>query len=102
MPRFLLTLPDGRHVEWSTVVDAPATTSMSDAELEEWHLKVFGEREHQNWPERLARLKANGTSLVSQTTAEDAAACNRAGPDETEISLAEIARLYHPDTQEIE
>jgi hypothetical protein len=98
MGRFLMKLPDERFVEWSTVVDAPVTYSMTEAELTAWHLEEFGRREHeQNFQDRLDRLKKFGTSLKLPESAADAAIANRAGEGEAEISLSEIAMRYHPN-----
>lgn len=99
MPKFLMQLPDKRFVEWSTVVDAPITYSMSQDELTAWHLEEFGRREHDaNFQDRLQRTIEFGTSLRTPESAEDAAIANRAGEGEAEISLQEIAAQYHPDS----
>ena len=93
-----MKLPDERFVEWSTVVDAPVTYSMSQEELTKWHREEFGRRDHEaNFQDRLQRTIESGTSLRPPQSAKDAVVGNLAGVDEAEISLDEIAARYHPD-----
>lgn len=87
MPSYLVKLADDEYVEWSTVVDAP--------------LSYICERERavSRWGEdRVARADEHVTSHTDPDfqadTPERAIAVNRAGDDESELTLAELRERY--------
>jgi len=80
-------LAEDEYVEWSTVVDAPVTYICDRAEaVQEW-----GEQ-------RVTRADFHVSSAwpaeFQAATPGDFIAGNRAGPDETELSLAELRDQY--------
>jgi hypothetical protein len=90
MGRYVAKLADDAYVEWSTVVDAPVSWVLSRPRaIGEWgHLRVL-------------RADKNGTSILDDypagSTPEEIVRGNRAGPQETEISVDEILRAYDED-----
>ena len=97
MPRFLVALRrdnEIRYIEWSTVVDAPVTYGMTRDELEAYIREEYGREGERALPARLARLDAKGTSSHIYDSADDVMSVNRAGPDETELTPAEIVAAY--------
>lgn len=93
MPK-LIVHHDGYFFEWSTVTDAPCTTGASRAEFEEYYREQYGEQGARSLPERLDRAIKYGTSSIEPMSVHDLIAGNRAGPNETELSLDEIIRIY--------
>jgi hypothetical protein len=109
----IVKLAEDKYVEWSSVVDAPSSSVMNHQELEQY-LKATHEREEGLFYEqdpklkalkmelvatkisqRLARLAQKGTSAVDEdVTVDTVIAGNRAGPNETELSIKEIIELY--------
>jgi hypothetical protein len=90
MGRYVAKLADDAYVEWSTVVDAPVSwIHKRDEAVREWGA------------ERVVRADVNGTSILdgypAGSTPEEIVRQNRAGPDETCISVAEIIDAYDPD-----
>lgn len=88
MPLYILKLGDDEYVDWSTIVDAPTSYIVSRADA----IRL-------GWGEdRLARADAYTTSLIEPIygpdCAEAAIAGNRAGADESELTLAQIRALY--------
>lgn len=88
MGRAVVKLEDGRYLEWSTVVDAPVSVSLTRNEaVEEW-----GE-------ERVARADQYGTSFHDPQSAAKLVAYNRAGPKERNLTMEEICEGYKPGGQ---
>ena len=84
---------DGVFFEWSTVVDAPVTYGMTEAEMREHHKLFYGVGEGVD--ERIDRAIEKGTSSWTEPSLESLIFHNRAGPDEAEITLDEIMKLLH-------
>lgn len=97
MGRCLVKLLDGDRewfLEWSSVVDAPVTYGMSRDELRA-HIKAEqGAEGLRALPERLARCDAKGTSSFDDPSAEAVIRGNRAGADETMLSMEQIIDTY--------
>ena len=96
MPRGILSLHrDGetRYVEWSTVVDAPVTYAMTEDELRAHMKEEYGNEGLRELPERMKRVAATGTSF-RDTTADEVTSGNRAGPDETTLTMDELVATY--------
>lgn len=84
MPRYVVKFGEGQYLEWSTVVDAPVvymTKSREEAVMD------FG-------ADRIERADKGGTSAPQFLTLEDIANYNRAGDDETCITIPEIIEKY--------
>lgn len=108
MGRCILRLeaPEGHpiYLEWSTVVDAPVTYAMTREELEEHIREEEGNLGLQELPARLERADRCGASWKDgfRDGAEDTIAGNRAGPNETELTMTEIVRKYWTERPESE
>lgn len=81
------------YLEWSTVVDAPVTNGMSLEDLHQHIQNEYGRQGILELPARLARVEATGTSSIGGTL-DGLISCNRAGPNETELSLEELIAEY--------
>lgn len=80
---------------WSTVVDAPITHAMTQAQLERYVKRNYGQRGLDGLPAQLARIKAKGASWFdSEKDLAATLAGNRAGPDETYLTADEIYDRY--------
>jgi hypothetical protein len=100
MPRFIVEIrnpddeSDRRLLEWSTVVDAPVTYGMTEAQFRASYREEYGSRGMLGLDARLERVRQHGTSCVEPCTVEYLTAGNRAGPNETCADAALIWRLY--------
>lgn len=87
MPRVVLKLHDDEYVEWSTVVDAPVSYILNRVEA----VREWGE-------DRVGRADAYTMSYVEPEYPPDSAAAaivlNRAGADESELTLGQIREQY--------
>lgn len=93
MARLIVKL-GGKYLEWSTVTDAPRTYGMTLAELREHIRFERGEDGLAALPERLARVEATGTSSQDVVTVDELIECNRAGPNERELTKTELIAKY--------
>lgn len=85
----------GNYLEWSTVVDAPVTCLMDEAELIAHVKEQYGQAGLDVLPDRMARVAEQGTSARDGTTKADLLAYNRAGPGESHLATeAEIVAQY--------
>jgi hypothetical protein len=75
------------------VVDAPVTEAMRRDEFERAYRDQYGRSGLEQLPSRLARAEKFGTSSLDGESLDDLILGNRAGPNEEEVSLAEILRL---------
>lgn len=100
MPRYIVKLTnpkDGRdyYLEWSTITDSPVTYGMSREEFEQHYREEYGiSAMRTEWPERMARVDEKGTSSLLYISVEDLVSHNRAGPDETPLSVEGILGRY--------
>lgn len=88
MGKFIAKLGDDAYVEWSTVVDSPTTFVMPRPEA----VAEFGE-------DRIARADRKGTSLLDDPavrTPDEIVLCNRAGPDESELTVEQMLAAFDP------
>ena len=81
---------------WSTIVDAPVSYGMNEAELTEWCRHEYGDKEidsgsHQK---RVDRCRKNGTSSMLGNTAEGLIEINHAGPKGAKLSREEFIDVY--------
>jgi len=97
MPKIICHLPNGNFLEWSTVVDAPTTYGMPRGEFDQYALQCYGSNYFENeHPIRMKRALENGTSSHPPigVSFEKLAAHNRAGPNESCLSIDEIIARY--------
>lgn len=97
MPAFIAEF-GGKYCEWSTVVDAPVSSLMSERALFKHLQDHYGSRGTGNFAEQMERVRKHGCSGIGWTK-EDLLGCNRAGPDETELTEAEIIQRYASDDE---
>jgi hypothetical protein len=97
MPRYIVKLTEDDkswYMEWSTVVDAPRTFGMSLEEFKEYYKEEYGRSSLQELEDRLKRVEERGTSCMLDKSAEDTISWNRAGKDETNLSIKQIIDFY--------
>jgi hypothetical protein len=87
MGRYIAKLGDDAYVDWSTVVDAPVSFILTREEaVAEWS------------EERVARADHHGTSIwdgyPAGSTPDEIVRANRAGPNESELTLEQILVAY--------
>lgn len=103
MPRFIVKLKDedkDYYMEWSTVVDAPVTFGLSLEEFKEHYKEEYGNRGLMELDERLKRVEEKGISSLMDEDIHDIISGNRAGKDETELSLEQIIEGYCRNREE--
>jgi hypothetical protein len=93
MGQFIVKLA-GKYLVWSTIVDAPVSYGMDEAELREWIKDEYGEQGLRDLPARLARVEKKGTSALTYESAERTIWFNRAGPNETQLTVPQIIAEY--------
>ncbi len=89
MPHILVRV-QGQYAVWSTVVDAPLTPFVATVD----DLRAVAPLCEDFSPERLARLERYGSSLLHAESGEEVVAFNRAGPDESCLSVAALLHVY--------
>lgn len=94
MAKAIVKLADDKYVEWSSVVDAPVSCVMSRKDMREYLHETYGMASVAGNLERLDRADEHGTSFHTPTPASAVAGFNRAGPNETKLSLEEIIKQY--------
>jgi hypothetical protein len=109
MPKFIIKLTNESqdyYLEWTTVMDAPATYGMSLAEFREYHRDEYGRSRDVELEQRLARVEATGTSCLGPDRTVDAVIeGNRAGPGESSLTKQELIQKYcldRPDDKSTE
>jgi len=85
---------DKFYLIWSSIVDAPTTYGMTLEELEDFCRREWGEAAKILLPTLLSRTDACGTSILWHRNVDDTILCNRAGPNETSITMQQIYRAY--------
>lgn len=94
MARFIVQFGD-KFLEWSTVVDAPVSTLMTESELRKFMVAEYGETILNTFEYRMARVKEYTTSAMSGITKQDLLECNRAGRNGERVSReADMIALY--------
>jgi hypothetical protein len=90
MPRYICH-HEGLFFEWSTVVDALVSAAMTENEFRDYYRQVYGSLAYENDFElRIARAKVNGTSCYTRTSIGEMIKSNRAGDNESQLSLNDI------------
>lgn len=86
---------DGLFFEWSSVVDAPVTFGMTEAELREHIATRYGAEGLSIADNRIERAKRIGTSYIDhEESFDDLVNFNRAGPNETRLTKDQIVQIY--------
>ncbi len=83
---------DNQYLLWSTVVDAPVSYGMKTQNDVALELEMRGQYTR-NFPERMERVEKNGISATDHTL-EELFKFNRAGPNESCLTKAEIIAQY--------
>ena len=98
MPHGILRIQRGdetRYLMWSTIVDAPISYALTEAEVIQFIREDAADTAERSGRPHLERAKAHGTSWHHHgRNADDMIANNRAGDDETTLTLAEIIDRY--------
>lgn len=98
MPTFIVEIRDGDDrwlLEWSTVVDAPVTFGMSEDAFRAYYREEYGRHGYENeFEQRMARVRASGTSHRGGESPLDLMRFNRAGHHETQATPTEIVEWY--------
>jgi hypothetical protein len=93
MGQFIVKL-GGKYLVWSTIVDAPITYGMDEAELQEWVKDEYGQQGLRDLPARMERVEQKGTSALTIESAERTVWFNRAGPGESQLTVEQIIEQY--------
>ncbi len=88
-----------RYLTWSTIVDAPTSDAMTLPELRKYVKQQLGRAGELELPERLERLEKNGGFSMHRDFGAGEGMVgfisgNRAGVDETELTLDELWDMY--------
>ncbi len=97
MGRAIIKLNDGErdfYLEYSSIVDAPVTYGMSREEFEAYYRAENGNRGMEDLVRRMERVDKKGTSAFNDDSVDDTLFCNRAGPNETSATKAQIIEWY--------
>jgi hypothetical protein len=103
MGRGIVKLADNFYVEWSTVVDAPVTYGMTRPEMLKYIMSEY-KTPQEGAESRLARADTTGTSFHGYENIDSFIAVNRAGPNESRLTLPEMIAeyTYKPQQETIE
>jgi hypothetical protein len=93
MGRTIIKLAD-RYLEWSSIVDAPATYGMTLEEFKNYYEQSYGTSSMAELEERLKRVEKTGTSSMSEETVDELISFNRAGFEESCLSKEELIDHY--------
>lgn len=98
MGTYIVKIPcDGieYYLEWSSIVDAPVTHGMTIEEFTEHYKEKYGSDGLSKLDDRLRRVHETGTSdAVCREPVEEWIKNNRAGDNETELTLDQIVDEY--------
>ena len=99
MARFIIQLIDQKtkrdyYLEWSTVVDAPVTNGMDLNEFQEYYKKEYGVAGYRELESRLKRVQDTGHSSSIECELQDIISNNRAGENESELTIDQILKQY--------
>jgi hypothetical protein len=93
MSRYIVKIKD-YYLDWSTIVDAPITFGLVLEEFNKYYKEEYGRVGMLNLPERLNVADKKGTSALDYDDLEDLVTFNRAGPEESCLTLDEIYSAY--------
>jgi hypothetical protein len=93
MPNYIVKIKD-KYFKWSTIVDAPITYGEDLETFKKYYIEKEIERIKQDLEERLSRVEKQGTSCLYALTIEALVESNRAGDNESKLSIDEIYEKY--------
>ena len=98
MGTYIVKIPcDGidYYLEWSSIVDAPVTYGMTLDEFMSYYKSEYGNNGLRGLDKRMKRVNETGTSdTVSRRPLNEWIRGNRAGDNEAELTLDQIANEY--------
>lgn len=98
MPRYICKISHENkdyYLEFSTVVDAPVTYGMSLEDFTEYYREEYGRSAMElEFPDRMKRVEAHGSSCRMGDSAEAIMRLNRAGKGETCMTMAQLIDTY--------
>ena len=91
----LVKLADNLYTQWVGPCDAPSGAFTKADVMEMLHAEVVEAEEALNRArDAISRLERNGHTYIDiNSTVESIVSCNRAGPDESELTFAELCDL---------
>jgi hypothetical protein len=98
MGHYIIKIKD-KYLVWSTVVDAPVTYGMTLDELKDYTKEEHGNAGVKKLTSRLTRVETKGTSSHIDTSMEDTVSYNRAGANETKLTVDQIYQEYCVNTK---
>jgi hypothetical protein len=96
MSRTIIKIED-YYLDWSSVTDSPITFGVNIDEFMKYYERKYGEKYIKDeLPLRMEIVEKYGHSAYNyfHESLEDFVKCNRAGPDETELTLDEIYKAF--------
>ncbi len=81
-------------MDWSTIADGPITDGMKEGEFREYYAKEYGDYSMEGLSDRLERARISGSSSRLSVSLEDFLGYNRAGENETCLTLDQIVQKY--------
>ena len=93
MGRCIVKIKD-KYLEWSSIVDAPVTFGMTLDELKGYIKEEYGREGMRELDKRLERVERTGASTIYEKSVDSIISCNRAGPNESHLTLEEIYQAY--------
>ena len=93
MGRPIIKLGD-YYLEYSSIVDAPIMFGLTLEEFKDYYRTKYGTSGMDGLGARLERADLYGTSYLEKQNVGDAISCNRAGPDNSELTEEEIYQAY--------
>lgn len=96
MGRGLVFIKD-RYFEWSTIVDAPVTYSMTKEKLNDYIKEEYGNSGLRSLNESIDMCNKYGTSFKGGGDVYDVIKSNRAGLNESELSYDELYNVYYDE-----
>lgn len=103
MGRYICKVNEGGrdyYFEFSSVVDAPVTFGMSREEFEKYYREEYGNSSMGfEFEDRMKRVEEKGTSSRLHDSAEELLRHNRAGMDETCLTVPQLIDAYCVNTE---
>lgn len=97
MPRYIVKLSEGDqswYLDYSSMVDAPTSYGTDLVSFRESYIDYYGKSSIRELDERLERVEQTGTSSRIHESVEDQLSFNRAGKDETCLTIQQIIDYY--------
>ena len=82
------------YLEYSSICDAPTIYGLTLDEFTNYYRSRYGLNAMDELPERMAHVEATGTSEMSASSAAETLCCNRAGKDETRLTVEQFIEWY--------